>query len=70
MSLSKIRCWYSNICLHFLKCTVPLMEDEAYKRMSKFTLELLYRTCSCLYVFSMEKHSILFVLSLCVVDIS
>ncbi len=24
MSLSKSKCWYSNNCLHFLKCTVPL----------------------------------------------
>ncbi len=24
MSLSKSKCWYSNNCLHFLKCAVPL----------------------------------------------
>ncbi len=24
MSLSKSKCWYSNDCLHFLKCAVPL----------------------------------------------
>jgi hypothetical protein len=24
MSLSKGKCWYSNNCLHFLKCAVPL----------------------------------------------
>ncbi len=25
MSLSMSKCWYSNNCLHFLKCAVPLM---------------------------------------------
>ncbi len=24
MSLNKSKCWYSNNCLHFLKCTLPL----------------------------------------------
>jgi hypothetical protein len=24
MSLNKSKCWYSNNCLHFLKCAVPL----------------------------------------------
>ncbi len=24
MYLSKSKCWYSNNCLHFLKCAVPL----------------------------------------------
>jgi len=24
MSLSKSKCWFSNNCLHFLKCAVPL----------------------------------------------
>ncbi len=24
MSLSKSKCWYSNNCLHFVKCAVPL----------------------------------------------
>ncbi len=27
MSLSKCKCWYSNNCLHFLKCTVPLCHN-------------------------------------------
>ncbi len=25
MSLSKSKCWYSNSCLHFLKCPVTLV---------------------------------------------
>ncbi len=25
MFLSKSKCWYSNNCLHFLKCAVPLI---------------------------------------------
>ncbi len=25
MSLSKSKCWYSNNCLHFLKCAVPII---------------------------------------------
>jgi len=27
MSLSKGKCWYSNNCLHFLKCIVPLTNN-------------------------------------------
>ena len=26
MSVSKSKCWYSSNCLHFLKCTVPLIQ--------------------------------------------
>jgi hypothetical protein len=26
MSLSKIKCWHANNCLHFLKCAVQLLE--------------------------------------------
>ncbi len=28
MSLSKSKCWYSNNCLHFLKCAVPLKTSQ------------------------------------------
>jgi hypothetical protein len=27
MSLTKSKCWYSNNCLHFLKCAVPLQKN-------------------------------------------
>jgi hypothetical protein len=27
MSLSKSKCWYSNKCLDFLKCAVPLKKE-------------------------------------------
>jgi len=28
MFLSKSKCWYSNDCLHFLKCADPLFEYQ------------------------------------------
>jgi hypothetical protein len=31
MSLSESKCWYSNNCLHFLKCAVPLFKDGGRK---------------------------------------
>ncbi len=31
MSLSKSKCWYSNICLHFYKRAVPFTEFMAVK---------------------------------------
>jgi hypothetical protein len=31
MSLSKSKYWYSNDCLHFLKCTVPFEDVFAKK---------------------------------------
>jgi hypothetical protein len=47
MSLSKSKCWYSNNCLHFLKCAVPLeakllvtillIDTNSYK-LHRFTL--------------------------------
>ncbi len=48
MSLSKSKCWYSNNCLHFLKCAIPFSamgknsmqrwDGLAYKnRIGKFT---------------------------------
>ena len=30
MYLSKCKCWYSNNCLHFLKCAVPFREIVSY----------------------------------------
>jgi hypothetical protein len=34
MSLSKSKCWYSNDCLHFLKCAVPLITfDRIFKNL-------------------------------------
>jgi len=35
MSLSKSKCWYSNNCLHFLKCAVPLRTKKIYNICSQ-----------------------------------
>ncbi len=35
MSLSKSKCWYSNNCLHLLKCTVPLQFFTQSKKANK-----------------------------------
>ncbi len=35
MSLSKSKCWYSNNCLHFLKCVVPLSSYNSDQLHSK-----------------------------------
>ncbi len=31
MSLSKSKCWYSNNCLHFFNCAVPLLNNTTLK---------------------------------------
>ncbi len=35
MSLSKSKCWYSNSCLHFLKCAVPIDIKSIQNRLLK-----------------------------------
>ncbi len=35
MSLSNSKCWYSNNCLHFLKCAVPLLFISLFRRYLK-----------------------------------
>ncbi len=37
MSLSKSKCWYSNNCLHFLKCVVQLL-CIAYSDVNSYSL--------------------------------
>jgi len=37
MSLSESKCWYSNNCLHFFKCAVPLI---ILKEKNTTTLQL------------------------------
>ncbi len=48
MSLSKSKCWYSNDCLHFLKCAVPFpLGNNKKQKIVKFT-ESGWNYCSTL----------------------
>jgi hypothetical protein len=38
MSLRKSKCWYSNNCLHFLKCAVPFNRVGCFEHVSKSDL--------------------------------
>jgi hypothetical protein len=44
MSLSKSICWYSNNCLHFLKCAVPLVEIYQLGELKVIGINM-YKNC-------------------------
>ncbi len=58
MSQSKSKCWYSNNCLHFLKCTVPLQRTaklvnsrNLWKAARTMSLQvLLFTEVSCKHI--------------------
>ncbi len=52
MSLSKSKCWYTNNCLHFLKCVVP----------SVIEIERLNQPCGTLLPDWITDYSIIFFL--------
>ncbi len=49
MSLSKSKYWYSNNCVHFLKCVVPLAGSDKYANLHcdriNYRLKKFYSTC-------------------------
>jgi hypothetical protein len=46
MSLSKSKCWYSNNCLHFLKCGVPFYCTTGYGLVFKMWCNLSFESVS------------------------